>query len=170
MGLKRLIEGWGARTVHELNWWQSVTVNEIEYTLVPAQHWSRRLGQSGGETLWGGYVIKGSKTVYFSGDTGYFIGFREFGSRWNIDYAIMGTGAYEPRWFMHYAHMNVQEFLIAARDTKARYAIPMHFGVIQLGNDPVLYPLWEFENEINANPALSESVLPLRVGEFVRLQ
>jgi L-ascorbate metabolism protein UlaG (beta-lactamase superfamily) len=170
MGLKRLIEGWGAKIVHELNWWESVTVDGIEYTLVPAQHWSRRLWQEGGSVLWGGYIIQGSKTVYFSGDTGYFIGFKEFGSRWNIDYAIMGTGAYEPRWFMHYAHMNVQEFIMAAKDIKARFAIPMHFGVIQLGNDPVLYPLVEFENEINANPALAESVLPLRVGEFVRLQ
>jgi L-ascorbate metabolism protein UlaG (beta-lactamase superfamily) len=172
LGVKSLITKFGAKEVHELDWWENVTIDSITYTLVPAQHWSRRLGkgQESGETLWGGYVIEGSKTIYFSGDTGYFIGFKEFGEKWDVDYAIMGAGAYEPRWFMHYAHMNVQEFFIAAEDLKAKYAIPMHFGVISLSDEPLLYPLFEIENAINQRPELSERILPLRVGEFVELQ
>ena len=121
-------------------------------------------------TLWGGYVIQGSKTIYFSGDTGYFAGFREFGERWDIDYAIMGAGAYEPRWFMHYAHMNVQDFLIAAEDLKAKYAIPMHFGVISLSDEPLLYPLFEIERAVGQNPELADTIRPLRTGEYLRMQ
>jgi len=170
LGLKKLISGYGAKEVHELGWWQNITIDGIEYTFVPSQHWSRRIGQKGGISLWGGYIIKGAKTIYFSGDSGYFIGFKEFGNKWNIDYAIMGAGAYEPRWFMHYAHMNVKEFLMAAQETKAKISIPMHFGVITLSNEPLLYPLFEIDNAIKQNPELAKSILPLRVGEYTKIE
>ena len=170
LGLKKLVSSYGAKEVHELGWWQNITINGIEYTFVPSQHWSRRLGQKSGSTLWGGYIIQGAKTIYFSGDSGYFIGFKEFGNRWNIDYAIMGAGAYEPRWFMHYAHMNVKEFLMAAKEIKAKVSIPMHFGVISLSDEPLLYPLLEIDNAIKENPELANSILPLRVGEYTKMQ
>jgi len=170
LGLKKLVTDYGAKEAYELDWWQSITFNSIEYTLLPAQHWSRRIGQSGGKTLWGGFLIQGSKTIYFSGDTGYFTGFKEFGSRWNIDYAILGAGAYEPRWFMHYSHMNVREFFLAAEDLKTKCAIPMHFGIISLSDEPVLYPLFEIHDTINQYPYLAENILPLRVGEFLKIQ
>ena len=170
LGLKKLVERYGAKEVYELDWWQSITLNSIEYTFLPAQHWSRRIGQSGGKTLWGGFLIQGSKTIYFSGDSGYFIGFKEFGDRWNIDYAIVGAGAYEPRWFMYYSHLNVAEFFMAAQDLKAKFAIPMHFGVISLSDEPLLYPLFEIDNAIKQNPGLADNVYPLRVGEYLRIQ
>ena len=170
LGLRKLAAEYGAKVIYEIDWWQSVTVDSIEYTLLPAQHWSRRIGQEAGSTLWGGYLIQGSKTIYFSGDTGYFIGFREFGNRWNIDYAILGAGAYEPRWFMHYSHMNVNEFLMAAQDLKAKFAIPMHFGIISLSDEPPLYPLFEIDNMIKQNPELAHNIFPLRAGEYLRIQ
>ncbi|MDR2597521.1 MAG: MBL fold metallo-hydrolase [Treponema sp.] len=167
--LKKLTEKYGAKEVHELDWWQSVTLNTIEYTLLPSQHWSRRIGQPGGATLWGGYIIQGQKTIYFSGDSGYFIGFKEFGKRWNIDYAILGAGAYEPRWFMHYSHMNVKEFFLAAEDLKAGYAIPMHFGIISLSDEPLLYPLYEIDKAINQDTELLKTIKLLRVGEYLTI-
>ena len=170
LGLKNLMEKYGAKEVHELDWWQSITLDKIEYTFLPAQHWSRRIGQKGGKTLWGGFLIQGSKTIYFSGDSGYFIGFKEFGDRWDIDYAIVGAGAYEPRWFMYYSHLNVPEFFMAAKDLKAKFAIPMHFGVISLSDEPLLYPLFEIDNAIKQNPKLADNVYPLRVGEYLRIQ
>jgi len=169
LGLKDYIIKLGAKTVHELDWWQSVRLGEINYTLLPAQHWSRRIGQASGSTLWGGYLIEGSKTVYFSGDSGYFIGFREFGGKYDIDYAILGAGAYEPRWFMHYAHMNVAEFFRAADELKAKTAIPMHFGVISLSDEPLLYPLYEVDKHIEQNPEYRQKVRGLRVGEYLQM-
>jgi N-acyl-phosphatidylethanolamine-hydrolysing phospholipase D len=169
LGLKKLTEKYGAKEVYEIDWWQSIKIDSIEYTLLPAQHWSRRIGQSSGETLWGSFLIQGRKTIYFSGDSGYFIGFKEFGKRWNIDYAILGAGAYEPRWFMHYSHMNVKEFLLAAEDLKAKYAIPMHFGIISLSYEPLLYPLYESDRAITQNPELAKTIKPLRVGEYLTI-
>ena len=170
LGLKDLVKSYGAKEVYELDWWKSVTLDKIEYTFLPAQHWSRRIGQKGGKTLWGGFLIQGSKTIYFSGDSGYFIGFKEFGERWDIDYAIVGAGAYEPRWFMYYSHLNVSEFFMAAQDLKAKYTIPMHFGVISLSEEPLLYPLYEIDNAIKQNPKLADNIYPLRVGEYLKIQ
>ncbi|MDR2731301.1 MAG: MBL fold metallo-hydrolase [Treponema sp.] len=169
-GLKKLITGYGVKTVHELDWWRSITLDGIEYTLLPAQHWSRRIGQKGGSVLWGGYLIRSAKTVYFSGDTGYFPGFREFGKRWDIDYALLGAGAYEPRWFMHYSHMNVNEFFLAARELKAKLSIPVHFGIISLSDEPVLYPLYEIDQAIKQNPQSAEKIKPLRAGEYIQIK
>jgi L-ascorbate metabolism protein UlaG (beta-lactamase superfamily) len=170
LGLKKLITGWGAKEVYEIDWWESVSLGAIRYTLLPAQHWSRRIGQRGGKSLWGGYLIEGSKNIYFSGDSGYFIGFREFGRRFNIDYALLGAGAYDPRWFMHYAHMNVAEFFRAADELGAKTAIPMHFGIISLSDEPLLYPLYEVDKYIEQHPNYAQKIHSLRVGELVKIE
>jgi len=167
--LKKLLVNWGAKEVYELDWWESVSLGPLTYTLLPSQHWSRRIGQKGGATLWGGYLIEGSKTVFFSGDSGYFRGFAEFGKRYNIDYAIVGAGAYAPRWFMHYAHMNVPEFFRTVDDLGANVTIPMHFGIISLSDEPLLYPLYEVDAFINQNPQYAQRVRPLRAGEFLEI-
>ena len=168
--LKKFFTGLGAKEVYELDWWQSVTVGGIKYTFLPAQHWSRRIGQAANTTLWGSFLIEGSKTVYFSGDTGYFCGFAEFGRLYNIDYALLGAGAYEPRWFMHYAHMNVAEFFQAADDLRATMTIPLHFGIISLSDEPLNYPLYEIEEMIKQRPSYAGRVMPLRVGEYIKME
>ncbi|MDR2158914.1 MAG: MBL fold metallo-hydrolase [Treponema sp.] len=162
--------GLGAGEVHELDWWESVQVGALTYTLLPAQHWSRRITQSRDRTLWGSWMIQGSRAVYFSGDTGYFRGFEEFGKRYAIDYALLGVGAYEPRWFMHYQHMNVPEFFMAVDDLHAKTVIPMHFGVISLSDEPLVYPLYEIDEYIKKNPAYAGRVRSLRVGEYIRIE
>ena len=167
--LKNYFTRLGAKEVYELDWWESVRVGSLNYTFLPAQHWSRRIGQKGGATLWGGWLIEGSKTVYFSGDSGYFRGFEEFGSRFDIDYAFIGAGAYEPRWFMHYSHLNVEEFFRAADELKAKISIPMHFGIISLSDEPLLYPLYEVDQYIERNPEYRERIRPLRVGEYLTI-
>ncbi|MDR0497163.1 MAG: MBL fold metallo-hydrolase [Treponema sp.] len=168
--LKNFFIKLGAKEVYELDWWESVRIGSLNYTFLPAQHWSRRLGQKAGTTLWGGWLVEGSKTVYFSGDSGYFRGFEEFGNRYEIDYAIIGAGAYEPRWFMHYSHLNVQEFFLATDDLNAKFATPFHFGVITLSDEPLTYPLYEIEQHIGKYPEYANRIKPLRVGEYFRME
>ena len=168
--LKDFFTRLGAKEVYELDWWDSVRLGEITYTFLPAQHWSMRIGQPGGSTLWGGFLIQGRRTVYFSGDTGYFCGFGEFGRRYGIDYALLGVGAYEPRWFMHYQHMNVPEFFDAAAETGAGISIPMHFGLVSLSDEPITYPLFEIDEYIKEKTEFAQSIRPLRVGEFFKME
>ena len=169
--LKSYLEKWGAREVYELDWWQSISLGSITYTLLPAQHWSMRIarGQKNSMSLWGSWMIQGAKTIYFSGDTGYFRGFEEFGAKYEIDYALLGVGAYEPRWFMHYQHMNPAEFVRAAVDLGAKVSIPMHFGIISLSDEPLNYPLYELDEFIKNNPECEEKIRLLKVGEFIKI-
>jgi L-ascorbate metabolism protein UlaG (beta-lactamase superfamily) len=170
MKMKGFFVKLGAIDVYELDWWQSVQINQVRYTFLPAQHWSRRIGQKGGAALWGGWLVQGSKTVFFSGDSGYFRGFEEFGNRFDIDYALVGAGAYEPRWFMHYSHMNVQEFLSAADELGAKISIPIHFGVISLSDEPLVYPLYEIDRFFSVNKEFAGKIKPLRVGEYIVME
>jgi L-ascorbate metabolism protein UlaG (beta-lactamase superfamily) len=182
LGLKDFFIELGAKEVQELDWWQSTSINvtganaaganlagtgSVNFTFLPAQHWSRRLGQPAGTSLWGGFLIEASKTIYFSGDTGYFCGFKEFGKQYAIDYALIGAGAYQPRWFMHYQHMNIAEFFRAVDDLNAGTVIPMHFGVISLSDEPLVYPLHEIKMRLEKHPEYVPRTKPLRIGEFI---
>ena len=166
LGLKVFFEKKGAKKVHELDWWQSISIGTVRYTLLPAQHWSRRIGQKTNITLWGGFMIEASRTIYFSGDTGYFCGFKEFGKQYKIDYAIVTAGSYEPRWFMYYQHMNIEEFFRAAGDLNAKTVIPMHFGTISLSDEPLVYPLHVINMHLEQNPQEAGRIKTLRVGEY----
>ncbi|MDR2860965.1 MAG: MBL fold metallo-hydrolase [Syntrophobacterales bacterium] len=171
LGLKDFFVRLGAAEVYDLDWWQEITLDGIKYTFLPAQHWSRRVGQPRNSTLWGAFMIEGSKKIFFSGDTGYFIGFKEFGDKFpGIDYALLGVGAYEPRWFMYYAHKNVEEFFLAADDLGAKVSVPMHFGVIELGRESVLYPPYRLDKYMDENHAYREKVRIMRVGEYITLE
>ena len=169
LGVKKFFLDLGINEVYELDWWQDIKLGEIKYTLLPSQHISRRMGSASRETLWGSYLIEGSKTVYFSGDTGYFNGFKEYGSLYDIDYALLGAGASEPRWFMHHTHLNSNDFFNAAEDLRAKIAIPIHFGVIKMTDEPILYPLYEIKKILEMNPEYSKQIKPLRVGEYLEI-
>ena len=169
LGMKKFFTKLGAKEVYELDWWESLKIGALTYTFLPAQHWSRRLGYERNSTLWGGFLIQGKKTIYFSGDSGYFIGYKEFGRLYKIDYALLGAGAYIPRAMMHYSHQNVSEFFKAARDLGAKKSIPMHFGIIRLGREPINYPLYEIEMYLEENPSQKDAIEALKVGQYLEV-
>ena len=74
---------------------------------------------------------------YFAGDSGYFPGFAEIGRRFApLDVALLPIGAYEPRWFMRYQHLNPAEAYQAFRDLRARHMIGVHWGTFDLTDEP----------------------------------
>jgi len=165
LGLKKFLSKMGVEKIYELDWWQSADINGIKYTLLPSQHTSSRLGQFFNRTLWGSYIIEGSKTILFSGDGGYFMGFREFGKKYSIDYALVGVGPYHPRWFQAYRHMSIDEFFRVVDATKAKIAIPMHIGIIRLSIEHILDPLFEIDAFLDKHPKYKKLVKVMRVGE-----
>jgi L-ascorbate metabolism protein UlaG (beta-lactamase superfamily) len=166
LGLGDFVRRRGARDVTELDWWQSAEIGGTTFTLLPAQHWSRRLGMGWNETLWGSWLIeRDGRRVYFGGDSGYFKGYRVFGRRFpGIDVALIGVGAFAPRWFMHYAHMDVPETVRAFRELGARYLVPTQSGVLGLGDEPASRPQLELERAAAADPWLRERLRVLPVG------
>ncbi|BEQ16588.1 MBL fold metallo-hydrolase [Desulfoferula mesophila] len=172
LGLGELLREMGAKQVRELDWWQSTEVGGATFTFLPTQHWSRRLGQGYNESLWGSWMLeRGGEKIYYGGDSGYFKGFKEIGRRWpDIDLALLGAGAYQPRWFMHYAHMDVPELFQAFADLGARRLVPTQWGVLDLGDGPAAWPAQDINNYVAKHPQWRGRVLLMPVGGRVLLE
>ncbi len=79
--------------------------------------WGLR-GKADGGAL--GWVIETPRgTVFLSGDTGYFEGFAEVGQKYHPDVAVLNVNG----------HLRSTNAVSAALDTRARFVIPVHFGV-----------------------------------------
>ena len=151
----------------ELGWWSETRVRGVRITFVPAQHWSRRGLFDTNHTLWGGFVIEGSRaTVYHSGDTAWFDGFKEIGARFpRIDVALLPVGAYEPAWFMERQHLNPEQALRAFQDLGAATFVPMHWGTFRLADEPLDEPPRRVEAERRRLGLDPGRVRVLAVGE-----
>jgi N-acyl-phosphatidylethanolamine-hydrolysing phospholipase D len=170
MGLKEYVQELNKRDVTEMDWWQEIHCgNDITLVCLPMQHWSRRFGQGPRETLWASYMLITPKvTIYLGGDSGYFIGYKEIAKRYpRIDYALLPTTAYHPRWFMHYHHMNVDEAIEAFNDLKARYMIPQQWGTFHLGDEPPGYSILELKREIAERNLDASRFIIMDIGEIL---
>ncbi len=166
MGLKKLLQDWGKTNIIELDWWQNTILDKIRIVCLPAQHWSKRITQSTNSTLWASFMLVAPYiTIYIGGDSGYFMGYKEFGKLFNIDYALLPTTAYQPRWFMHYAHMDVNEAIAAFKDLRARYFIPTQWGTFQLGEEPPGFPALELKRKIANDKLNPEQFIIMNIGE-----
>ncbi len=158
--------------VVELNWWDKRRVGDAELICLPAQHWSRRIGQPFNSTLWASYMLVGSGSkIYYGADSGYFIGYKEIGRLFtDVDYALLSTTAYHPRWFMHYAHKNIPETIDAFNDMGAKYLIPTQWGTFALGDEPAGYPALDLKRHIADNRLDPSRFIIMDIGELLVLQ
>ena len=155
----------------KLDWYETYREKGREITFLPCNHWTMRnplLGPN--RSLWGSYVLKtaAGKTIYISGDTAYFDGFREIGRQFDIDLAIMNLGAYEPRWFMAPSHMNPHETVAAFRQLNADKLMIIHWGTFQLGDEPVHFPPLDLRRELESAQLLDRWI-DVRHGDTVYL-
>lgn len=128
-----LIE-WGvpAAKVRQLDWWQETTVEDVRFIATPAQHFSGRGLFDSNQSLWASWVVMGEGLkLFFSGDTGYFDGFREIGERYGpFDLTLIETGAYNVNW--PNVHMQPEQSLQAHQDVRGRWMLPIHNGTFDL--------------------------------------
>ncbi|WP_309123412.1 MBL fold metallo-hydrolase, partial [Paenibacillus sp.] len=96
------LERWGVsrEIITELNWWDEATFQGITVALTPSKHFSGRGMLNRDTTLWGGWVILGKTTrFYTSGDGGYDSHFEEIGKKYGpFDITCIEGGQYDPRW------------------------------------------------------------------------
>ncbi len=138
LGVGARIVDWGvpAAKVQEFDWWQETQVDGLRLVATPAQHFSGRSLSDGNSTLWCSWVIRGEGfNLFFSGDSGYFDGFKEIGRRYGpFDMAFLETGAYDKRW--EYVHMLPEQTTQAFRDLNAKWLFPIHNGTFDLAMHP----------------------------------
>ncbi|QNM96026.1 MBL fold metallo-hydrolase [Chitinimonas koreensis] len=129
----RLVQ-WGVdpAKVQQLDWWQSTHVGGLRLTATPAQHFSGRGLRDGNRTLWASWVIEADDLkLFFSGDSGYFDGFKAIGERFGpFDLTLMETGAYDAQW--PDVHMQPEETLQAHLDLGGKWLLPIHNGTFDL--------------------------------------
>ncbi len=142
LGIGSFLEDLDITNYQELDWWDEITFNGIRFVCTPTQHFSGRTMFDRNRTLWCSWAIIGNNSrLYFTGDTGYFPGFKEIGERFGpFDVAAIPIGAYKPRWFMAPVHVDPIEAVDVYLDVKARYFVPIHWGTFQLSDEPITDP------------------------------
>ncbi len=172
IGSEELLSEWaGSERVKTAGWFQKffkTAGDGVSIYFLPVRHWSRRGLFDTNERLWGGYVIESGDTrIYFGGDSGYGRHYRDVAEIFpDLDYFIIGIGAYEPRWFMEPNHNSPTDALKAFADSGARYMIPMHHSTFDLSDEPPNRPL-RVLREAAAAAAIADhrlSVLPINGG------
>ena len=173
LGFKKSVEGLNKQYVTEMDWWQTIDLgNGSKLVCLPTQHWSRRISQGMNTTLWASFLlITPNGMIYYGGDSGYFMGYKEIGKIYpGIDYALLPVGAYHPRWFMHYAHMNIHEVLQAFDDLGAKHFIPTQWGTFQLGNEPIGYPIIDLKRTMTEQGFDASKVAIMDLGEIIPIE
>ncbi len=152
--------------VTELDWWQKVEVGGVEAIFVPAQHWHRRGAFDQNRALWGGWVWRGSSTMYHTGDTGYCGIFEVLSELFEVDVAMLPVGAFEPRWFMRTQHMNPADAWRGYEELGAPTFVPMHWGTYDLTDEPLNLGV-ELIVQLAEEAGRSDELRVLAPGQFL---
>lgn len=156
-----------AIAVETLDWHQSLAFKNCALHLEPLQHWSARSLWDRNQALWGAFIIQtASGSIYFAADTGYGPHFREAYQKFGpFRLAVLPIGAYEPRWFMQYAHMNPEEAVLAHRDLGSPYTLGIHYGTFHLSDESYDAPLNALK-QASQTYSLNDGVFrTLKIGE-----
>lgn len=166
LGVGQYLRNWGVEParITEHDWWQETQVGDTTLVATPAQHFSGRGAFDRDKTLWASWVImRDGKRYYFSGDGGYFDGFKAIGERYGpFDLTMVENGAYNERWA--HIHMRPEESVQAHLDLRGKRMMPIHNSTFDLSMHAWYEPL-EQVRELAAAQRI-KLVTP-RIGEAV---
>ena len=168
--MKIKIELYGAskdfssENIIELNWNESFEKDNIEFTCLPARHFSGRGPLNRNSTLWSSWAIKSPFVkIYFSGDSGYGKHFKKIGDEHGpFNISLLDCGQYNKAW--KYSHMVPSEAVLAAKDLGAEFFMPIHWGGFTLAMHPWDEPV---EESIKFADKVGLSYLTPEIGEIV---
>lgn len=168
--MEELLRDWisPSNEVQTAGWFQqyNLTDERVKITFLPVRHWCKRGLFDTNHILWGGYVIEGAgQTIYFSGDSGFGSHYRETAEIFpEIDYFLIGIGAYKPRFMMAENHNTPEEAVQAFTDARAKVLVPMHYGRFDMADEPPSEPL-KLLNEEAEKQGLRDKLKPLALNE-----
>jgi len=153
---KKLVS-WGVPKdkIIELDWWETYSPDtDIKVTATPAQHFSGRGILDRNSTLWASWVVSTPGfRIFFSGDSGYFKGFKEIGEKFGpFDINFIECGAYNEQWKK--AHMFPEETVQAHVDLKGKLLQPIHWGTFNLALHPWYEPMQRAKKAADSNKIL----------------
>lgn len=143
LGIENSLKTWGVdqEKIKSFDWWQEYQTEQALLVFTPSQHFSGRSMNDRNLTLWGSWVIKTAKqSIYFSGDSGYFAGFKRIGDKYGpFDLTLIETGAYNRDWAD--IHMLPEESVQAHIDLRGKTLLPVHNSTFDLSFHPWYEPL-----------------------------
>jgi L-ascorbate metabolism protein UlaG (beta-lactamase superfamily) len=159
----RQLEKWGIppEKITELGWHDNYAfAGNLTITATPSQHFSGRTPFDSNRSLWASWVITTENhNVFFSGDSGYFDGFRAIGKQYGpFDVTFLECGAYNEAWSM--VHMSPEETAQAFIDLKGEVLHPIHWATFNLALHSWYEPVERLLNEsIKRNIRLSVPIM-----------
>ena len=172
------VRDWGAEHIVELDWRQQVELSGARVTATPARHFSGRSFNDRYRSLWCGYALDvGGHRAYFAGDTAYHPEFGEIAARHGpFDFVIIPIGAYDPRWFMRYVHVDPEEAVRIYQELAAPHAgaplplmLSVHWGTFRLTNEPMDEPPRRAAERWRAAGLAAERLWVAKFGETRRV-
>ncbi len=167
-GVAATLKEWGVadNKIVELEWWQGTEVDGLSFTATPAQHFSGRGLFDANASLWVSWVIAAPhRRLFFSGDSGYFSGFKDIGKAYGpFDLTMIETGAYDADW--PGVHISPEEALQAHKDLQGRHMMPIHNCTFDLAFHPWYEPLEEL---LQLAESARQSVLTPLMGAPLQL-
>lgn len=134
LGVGEILVEWGVSfpQVKQLDWWQEINIAGVQVVATPARHFSGRSLFKKNQTQWASWVfLTENQRIFFSGDTGYFDGFKRIGAKYGpFDLTLIETGAYNENW--PEVHMHPEESIQAHIDLKGKKLLPIHNGTFDL--------------------------------------
>ena len=166
----------GFKDVKEMDWYDSVELNDLKITFLPAVHWSKRSLWDTNKTLWGNFLIQyKDKKIFFACDTGYGDIYKKLGEKYGpIDLTFINIGAYNfypmsPKKDKSIYHTNPEEALSIGQDLKSRKVLGMHWGTVVLSLEPILEPPKRFKENASKYGFKEEDVIIFKIGQVENL-
>jgi L-ascorbate metabolism protein UlaG (beta-lactamase superfamily) len=147
LGVISHLKYWGIpeNRLIEMDWWEEKQIGDLKIACTPAQHFSGRTGMGTNITLWASWVVKSPKSsMYFSGDSGYDIHFKQIGDKYGpFDLTFIENGQYNPLW--REVHVLPEETAQAFLDLRGKKLVPVHWGMYTLSLHSWYEPVEEME-------------------------
>ncbi len=153
-----------------LDWGESFQLNpQVRFTLEPMQHWSARGMFDRREALWGAFVIEvPGGPIYYVADAGYA---SHLSDDFLVKYgqprlSLLPIGAYEPEWFMRYAHMTPAEAVQTFIDLGQTYAMGTQHEVFPMADEAYAAPRQDLALALKARNISPQRFKLPGVGEW----
>ena len=170
LAVGELLEEWGVphNKIHELDWWQTESIEGLMITAAPAKHTSERGIFDKNKTLWASYGIHGQKhNLYLSGDSGWFKDLYKIGERLGpFDLTFFEIGAYSNLKGQMEVHYSPEQAIKAHKAVRGKVMVPSGWGTFDLGLFPWYEPIERFL--IEATQTDIDYLTP-KIGEVVVL-
>lgn len=166
LGTGEHLEFWNydPEKIIELDWGENFDLgNGFKVYAETARHFSGRSFKRN-QAIWASFVFETPhRKIYIGGDSGFDTHFEKIGTEYGgFDLAILENGQYNKDW--RYIHMLPEEFLVAARNLKAKRIIPVHNSKFALAFHDWREPL---QNISTYNEEENLRLITSKIGEKV---